>query len=346
MKLSFKVAATVAALSLAACSSESDEEKKSDTGSNSAGQTETQSEIAAEQTEQKADSAAAQQTDEQKAIDTMSEREAFRTENLAYLEENKAKDGVQVTESGLQYRVVESGDGKSPTAADYVTVHYAGRLIDGSEFDSSYKRGEPATFPAGRLIPGWTEALQLMSVGDKWELTIPSDIGYGEHGAGGGLIPGNATLVFDVELLDVMTLEEAQKKAEEQMEAHKAEQLSWLEENAKKDGVVTLESGLQYRVIEEGTGASPVETSMVTVHYKGTMIDGTQFDSSYDRGEPASFPLDGVIKGWTEGVQLMKEGAKYEFYIPYDLAYGERGSRSIPPYSTLIFIVELKSVDS
>nr|WP_277620367.1 MULTISPECIES: FKBP-type peptidyl-prolyl cis-trans isomerase [Kordiimonas] len=143
-----------------------------------------------------------------------------------------------------------------------------------------------------------------------------------------------------------MTLEEAQQKAEEMAAAHKNEQLAWLEENAKKEGVVTLESGLQYRVITEGTGKSPTETSMVTVDYKGTMIDGTQFDSSYDRGEPATFPLDGVIRGWTEGVQLMKEGAKYEFFIPYDLAYGERGSRSIPPYSTLIFTIELKSVNS
>jgi len=342
MKVSFKVVATVAALSLAACSSESDEEKKTDDGSNSAERAETQTETVAEQ---KAEKAAAPQTDEQKVSETMSEREAFRAENLAYLEENAKKDGVQVTESGLQYRVIESGDGKSPSADDYVTVHYAGRFIDGNEFDSSHKRGEPATFPVGRVIPGWVEGIQMMSVGDKWELTIPSDLGYGEGGAG-GVIPGNATLVFEVELLDVMTLEEAQKKAEEQMEAHKAEQLAWLEENTKKDGVVTLDSGLQYRVIEEGEGNSPEATSMVTVHYKGTMIDGTQFDSSYDRGQPASFPLDGVIKGWTEGVQLMKEGAKYEFYIPYDLAYGERGSRSIPPYSTLIFIVELVSVDS
>jgi len=349
MKLSFKVAATIAALSLAACSGESDEEKKSDTGSNSAEQAETQSEIAPDITKE---SAAAPQTDEQKAIDTMSEREAFRAENLAYLEENKAKEGVQVTESGLQYRVLQSGDGKTPAASDVVTFHYSGRLIDGSEFDSSYERGEPLTYPANRLIPGWTEALQMMKEGDKWELTIPSDLGYGEHGAG-DVIPGDATLVFDVELVKVLTeaeLEDLQAKmqaeAEAKAAAHKAEQLAWLEENAKKDGVVTLESGLQYRVISEGTGASPEETSMVTVHYKGTMIDGTQFDSSYDRGEPASFPLDGVIKGWTEGVQLMKEGAKYEFYIPYNLAYGERGSRSIPPYSTLIFIVELKSVDS
>lgn len=330
MKKSIRVAALLSALSLAACSGESEEKKNADGESTSAEQGETQSQT---------------QTPEQKASDTMNEREAFRAENQAYLEANKAKEGVIVTDSGLQYRVIESGEGKSPSAADYVTVHYAGRLIDGSEFDSSYKRGEPATFPAGRLIPGWTEALQLMKEGDKWELAIPADIAYGEEGAG-GVIPGNATLVFDVELIEVLTMEQVQKKAEEMAMKHKTEQLAWLEENAKEDGITVLDSGLQYRVINEGTGTSPEETSMVTVHYKGTMIDGTQFDSSYDRGEPAKFPLDGVIKGWTEGVQLMKEGAKYEFFIPYDLAYGERGSRSIPPFSTLIFTVELVSVDS
>lgn len=330
MNKSIRVAALLSALSLAACSGESEEKKNADGESTSAEQGETQSQT---------------QTPEQKASDTMSEREAFRAENQAYLEANKAKEGVIVTDSGLQYRVIESGEGKSPSAADYVTVHYAGRLIDGSEFDSSYKRGEPATFPAGRLIPGWTEALQLMKEGDKWELAIPADIAYGEEGAG-GVIPGNATLVFDVELIEVLTMEQVQKKAEEMAMKHKTEQLAWLEENAKQDGITVLDSGLQYRVIEEGEGKSPEETSMVTVHYKGTMIDGTQFDSSYDRGEPAKFPLDGVIKGWTEGVQLMKEGAKYEFFIPYDLAYGERGSRSIPPFSTLVFTVELVSVDS
>lgn len=329
MQTTIRLVALAATISLAACSGESDKKEEAETGSNTAGVAETQSET----------------PNKQEVPDTMSEREAFREENLAFLDANKDKEGVRVTESGLQYRVVESGDGKSPTAESYVTVHYAGRLIDGSEFDSSYKRGEPATFPAGRLIPGWTEALQLMREGDKWELAIPADIGYGESGAG-GVIPGNATLLFDVELIEVLTVDEARAKADAQAEAHKNEQLAYLEENGNKDGITVLESGLQYRVIEEGEGKSPEATSMVTVHYKGTMIDGTQFDSSYDRGQPAKFPLDGVIKGWTEGVQLMKEGSKYEFFIPYDLAYGERGSRSIPPYSTLIFTVELISVDS
>lgn len=123
------------------------------------------------------------------------------------------------------------------------------------------------------------------------------------------------------------------------------EGLAFLEENGKKEGVITTESGLQYEVITEGTGASPVATDVVTVHYHGTLIDGTVFDSSVERGEPTSFPLNGVIAGWTEGLQLMKEGGKTRFYIPSDLAYGERGAgQTIGPGATLIFDVELLKV--
>lgn len=264
----------------------------------------------------------------------------------AYLAENKNKEGVQVTESGLQYLVIESGNGEKPDADHVVTVHYAGRLVDGTEFDSSYKRGEPAEFPAGRLIKGWTEALLLMSVGDKWELTIPSDIGYGDAGAGGA-IPGGATLVFDIELLDTKSQREMHAEKEAAMENFKNAQFSWLDDNATKDGVSTTESGLQYKVLTEGEGKIPSATSQVTVHYEGKLITGDIFDSSYKRGETIQFGLNQVIPGWTEGLQLMKEGATYELYIPYSIGYGERGSGgSIPPFATLIFKVELISVDS
>ena len=115
-----------------------------------------------------------------------------------------------------------------------------------------------------------------------------------------------------------------------------------LAENAEKPGVVVLPSGLQYTVITEGTGAKPKATDRVKCHYEGTLTNGQVFDSSYRRGEPAVFPLNGVIAGWTEGVQLMAEGAKYRFFIPYHLAYGERGAgQSIPPYAALVFDVEL-----
>jgi FKBP-type peptidyl-prolyl cis-trans isomerase FklB len=120
----------------------------------------------------------------------------------AYLAENGAKEGVITTESGLQYEIIVSGDGAKPTTADQVTVHYHGMLTDGTVFDSSVDRGQPATFGVTQVIKGWTEALQLMSIGDKWKLTIPSGLAYGDQGAGGMIGPG-ATLVFEVELLGI-----------------------------------------------------------------------------------------------------------------------------------------------
>ncbi len=126
-------------------------------------------------------------------------------------------------------------------------------------------------------------------------------------------------------------------------EENKAAGTAFLAENAKKPNIVTTATGLQYEILTAGTGAaSPSATDKVTVHYKGTTLDGAEFDSSYSRGEPITFPLNGVIAGWTEGVQLMKEGAKYRFYIPSELAYGERGAgRAIGPNAALIFDVEL-----
>jgi len=121
--------------------------------------------------------------------------------------------------------------------------------------------------------------------------------------------------------------------------------VDYLIENAKKDGVTVTDSGLQYRVLEEGTGNQPSASDTVEVHYTGTLVDGTKFDSSRDRGETISFPLNGVIAGWTEGVQLMKEGSRYEFVIPSDLGYGARGAGGvIPPNATLVFDVELIAI--
>ena len=120
---------------------------------------------------------------------------------------------------------------------------------------------------------------------------------------------------------------------------------SFLADNAKKEGVVVLPSGLQYQVLKEGNGKKPSATDQVKCHYEGTLIDGTIFDSSYQRNEPATFGLNQVIAGWTEGVQLMSEGAKYRFFIPYNLAYGERGAGAqIPPFAALVFDVELLKV--
>ena len=128
--------------------------------------------------------------------------------------------------------------------------------------------------------------------------------------------------------------------------AAKAEGEKFLAENAKREGVKVTASGLQYEILEPSLGQKPEATDTVRVHYEGTLIDGTVFDSSYRRGESITFPLNGVIAGWTEGVQLMQEGAKYRFFIPYNLAYGANGAGdSIPPYSALIFEVELISIE-
>ena len=136
-----------------------------------------------------------------------------------------------------------------------------------------------------------------------------------------------------------------QAAAAEAGKAAKAAGEAFLTENAKKDGVVTLPSGLQYQVLKEGNGKKPSATDQVVCHYEGTLIDGTVFDSSYKRNEPATFGLNQVIAGWTEGVQLMSEGAKYRFFIPYNLAYGERGAGAqIPPFAALVFDVELIQV--
>ena len=135
------------------------------------------------------------------------------------------------------------------------------------------------------------------------------------------------------------------RKSQEQAAKAKEEGARFLAENAKKEGVVTLPSGLQYQVLREGNGKRPKATDQVRCHYEGTLINGTVFDSSYKRGEPAVFGLNQVISGWTEGVQLMQEGAKYRFFIPYNLAYGERGAgQQIPPFAALIFDVELIEV--
>lgn len=143
-----------------------------------------------------------EQRQQQLADQRNEEARINREEGEAFLAANADKDGVTVTESGLQYRVIEEGEGASPDADDRVTVHYRGKLINGVEFDSSYARGEPATFGLGQVIPGWTEGVQLMKVGAKYEFFVPSDLAYGEQGRPGPIGP-NSTLIFEVELLEI-----------------------------------------------------------------------------------------------------------------------------------------------
>ena len=158
------------------------------------------------------------------------------------------------------------------------------------------------------------------------------------------VLEGHATLLDDGEAQRTVS-EFLQRQQAEAGKAVREEGERYLAENAQKEGVTVLPSGLQYVVLAEGKGSKPKATDRVKCHYEGTLTNGQVFDSSYRRGEPAVFPLNGVIAGWTEGVQLMAEGAKFRFFIPYSLAYGERGAgQSIPPYAALVFDVELIEV--
>lgn len=347
---------------------------------------------------------------------------------------------MQKTASGLEYGFLKRGnDEAAPGPNDSVEVHYTGWLTDGTKFDSSRDRGQPATFGVGGVIKGWTEGLQLMTPGSRCKLVIPGKLGYGDAGSP-PKIPGNATLVFDVELIrvirmpkfrvanpaaqattksgikwetvqagkgdkvttrDGLALRFALFKASGELldysERNNGQKLSgtlsslplpFLAEvvencslgsivraevpvavwpNAREATVwelelvgihavpefravdstklVTTQSGLQYEVIADGTGDAPKVSDVVVAHYSGWLQDGTLFDSSHARGEPSSFPLNRVIKGWTEGLQLMKPGGKVLFQIPADLAYGAAGSPpKIPANATLLFLVELVAV--
>jgi len=233
------------------------------------------------------------------------------------------------TESGLATKVLTPGAGtEHPAPADKVKVHYTGWTTDGKMFDSSVSRGEPTEFGVNEVIKGWTEGLQLMVKGEKRRMWIPGSLAYGDKARGGA--PAG-TLVFDVELLEITP---APKPPETPTDVKAAPM------NAKKTA-----SGLAYRVLTPGTGAKhPGPKDRVTVHYSGWTPDGKMFDSSITRGKPISFGLDGVIKGWTEGVQLMVEGEKTRFWIPSDLAYGDPPKRPGAPGGPLVFDIELISV--
>jgi len=214
---------------------------------------------------------------------------------------------------------------------------------------------------AGNVVA--EEPVSLKNEKDKISYIIGLDIGNNLKRQGAVIDPdmllrgmkdalsGNKPLLSENEIREVTNTfrqEMETKQSEEKKklaEKNKKEGEAFLGENGKKEGVKTLPSGLQYRVITEGSGKSPKESDTVTVNYKGTFVDGTEFDSSYKRGEPATFPVNGVIKGWTEALPLMKEGAKWQLFIPPGLAYGETGAGNvIGPNATLIFEVELISI--
>ncbi|MBT4530272.1 MAG: hypothetical protein HOC27_03620 [Phycisphaerae bacterium] len=241
----------------------------------------------------------------------------------------------QQSNSGLKWWVITDGGsvGETPVPTDKVKVHYTGWLEDGTKFDSSVDRGEPITFGLNRVIPGWTEGVGRMHVGDKFKLRIPAELGYGSRG--GRTIPPNSTLIFDVELLDINPVSPYAK----------VPPMEQLPGDAVTGDISTSDTGLQWYDIVEGNGETPeCAESTVEVHYTGWLVDGTKFDSSVDRGQTIEFELNGVIPGWTEGVGSMKVGGKRKLIIPATLGYGERGAGGvIPGGATLIFDVELIS---
>lgn len=242
--------------------------------------------------------------------------------------DGKGKDTITL-KSGLRMVKIQTGNGRKPKAGDQVKVHYTGRLASGKVFDSSHDRGEPIPFTLGQgqVIKGWDEGIAQMGVGDKYILIIPPDLGYGSQGAG-QVIPPNATLVFDVELVDAKEMVQPKPY------------------NTKGKDTVTTASGLKYLVVSKGKGPQAKTGQTAEVHYSGYLLNGKLFDSSVQRGEPFSFTIGKgqVIKGWDEGVGLMHVGDKIRMIIPANLGYGSRNMGVIPPNSTLVFDVELLGV--
>ncbi len=227
------------------------------------------------------------------------------------------------TEKGVAYKVLSKGTGtKHPDPWDKVEVNYTGWTTDGKMFDSSITRGKPASFPLNRVVPGWTEGIPTMVVGEKTRFWIPEELAYkGKPGPQG-------MLVFDVELLSIEDLPEPPPPPETPKDVAAA----------PADATKT-DSGLAYKVLTKGKGTEkPTKDSTVTVNYSGWTTDGKMFDSSITRGKPATFPLGRVIPGWTEGLQLMVVGEKTRFWIPKELAYNDRPGK---PAGMLVFDVEL-----
>lgn len=226
------------------------------------------------------------------------------------------------TKSGLAFKILTPGTGTGhPGATDSATVEYTGWSTKGVMFDSSFARAKASTFPVNRVIPGFSEALQLMVVGEKRLVWIPEALAYQ-----GRADKPQGMLVFELELLSYAA---DPTTAPADVKAPPAD-------------AQTTKSGLAYKVLQAGSGAvHPKRNSKVTVHYTGWTTDGKMFDSSVSTGKPITFGLDQVIPGWTEGVQLMVEGEKTRFWIPQKLAYdGQEG----PPKGMLVFDVELISI--
>jgi peptidylprolyl isomerase len=244
---------------------------------------------------------------------------------------------VQKLPNGVEYVIIRKGDGKGvfPNAIDQVEVQYEGRLAkNGEVFDSSYERGEPATFPLNRVIPGWTEGLQKMQAGDEFMFWIPWDQAYGEEGQ--GPIPAKSDLMFRVELMKVTP-------------AVAADQQAWAKVTpwpTDSNEVVRKTSGLEYLVVERGdeNGLSPDDNDFVYVHLEGRLEDGSLVDSTYETQAPLRFPMADLTPGWAELMKSMRPGDHWMVRMPPNLMYGAEGDGRIPANANVIFEVRLDTV--
>jgi len=248
------------------------------------------------------------------------------TPDLEFLEQHAQREDVTVTESGLQYRVIEEAEGVTPSDESIAIMHVLNTRVDGSVVANTYTQDLPAALPVNNLLPGLQEGLKLMSRGSTYEFVLPSDLTLNSSGQPPQGVPKGAALIYEIELLEVDP--------------------EFLETNAQRQDVEVTESGLQYRIIEEGTGPAPGPESVVQVNYTGTLIYGATFDQSAEN-TPAEFPINGVIEGFGEGLQLMSEGSRYELFLPAGLAYGDNPPPQsiIYPGATLIFELELVSIN-
>jgi len=276
-------------------------------------------------------------------------------EDLAkYLKEKNIT--VQPTNSGLYFIETVAGKGVKIDTACWVSVHFKVSLINGKQLFSSYDRGEPVSFEYGKRFdtPGVEEAIGMMKKGGKANAIVPSKIAFGETGRG-GVVPPFSTMVYDVEIVNVQTkaehdktLADDKKKADEQLKKNKTDETANLNKYLKEKNITAkpTASGIYYIEKVKGTGTKAVAGKTVKVHYTGTLLNGTKFDSSRDRNQPFEFALGQgqVIKGWDEGVALMNVGGKAMLIIPSNMGYGDRNMGTIPPYSTLVFDVELIDV--